>query len=439
MTNGTCVATPAVRTAAAERTDATNAWVYVAVSAIVCMVVMSVRFGVSEVIRRRNSADFGGAVPYTELQQIDANLLDEPGSDNSHPQGEPGSDSRVSPELEGSFAVTVSPEQGSETVTSPATLNDISFLLTSAAPAFIVNGRREVVLWSEGMTHISTIALPVGENVDSLPFVLPADREHACSAITSALQQPADAATSWPMSLNIQARPWRRRQTIMMTVTSVSITSVGRCALALGRELDDPDLIRLGHWERCTASSPSDDRGSASNLMVDEADAKSEISSLTEDVSRHGPGSRSGAGSGARPGGKGSGADPGSSQLMITADPAVDSRDIASITNLTRPRARVIACADLDEEAGFARAVLTMRERPLNASGWRMPTDATMLLERKLRRGYGEDDSVSIPSFTDECGTRVPSVQTTQSRIDQLSIELWHAKGRCIQKALENL
>ena len=101
MTNGTCVATPAVRTAAAERTDATNAWVYVAVSAIVCMVVMSVRFGVSEVIRRRNSADFGGAVPYTELQQIDANLLDEPGSDNSHPQGSRALTAASLPNLKG--------------------------------------------------------------------------------------------------------------------------------------------------------------------------------------------------------------------------------------------------------------------------------------------------------------------------------------------------
>ena len=56
-----------------------------------------------------------------------------------------------------------------------------------------------------------------------------------------------------------------------------------------------------------------------------------------------------------------------------------------------------------------------------------------ILRARKLRRSYGEDDSVSRQSITDERGNRIPSVQTTQTMINQLSMALWHEKSRCIQ------
>ena len=80
--------------------------------------------------------------------------------------------------------------QSSSCDSEAATLANLNFLRPSAAPAFIINERHEIVLWSEGMTDATTIALPVGEIVDSLPFVSPADREHACSVLVSALEQP---------------------------------------------------------------------------------------------------------------------------------------------------------------------------------------------------------------------------------------------------------
>ena len=56
-----------------------------------------------------------------------------------------------------------------------------------------------------------------------------------------------------------------------------------------------------------------------------------------------------------------------------------------------------------------------------------------MLHYRKLRRSYGDDDSVSCPSTTDGSGIRVPAARTTHSMVNHLSMELWQVKSRCIQ------
>ena len=135
----------------------------------------------------------------------------------------------------------------------------VRFLRTSAAPAFVVNRNLELLQWSEGMVHATTVDPALGTTVDALPFAAQMDRGLVTSVLTRVFEKYVDdgqSVRSEPMSVHIQARHGGS-VAVGMTVTPFNISSIGLCAVALGREIDDPGLLRLSFSSQRPPVSPS--------------------------------------------------------------------------------------------------------------------------------------------------------------------------------------
>ena len=135
----------------------------------------------------------------------------------------------------------------------------VRFLRTSAAPAFVVNRNLELLHWSEGMVHATTVDPALGTTVDALPFVAQMDRGLVTSVLTRVFEKYVDdgkSVRSEPLSVHIQARHGGS-VAVGMTVTPFNISSIGLCAVALGREIDDPGLLRLSFSSQQPPVSPS--------------------------------------------------------------------------------------------------------------------------------------------------------------------------------------
>ena len=135
----------------------------------------------------------------------------------------------------------------------------VRFLRTSAAPAFVVNRNLELLQWSEGMVHATTVDPALGTTVDALPFVAQMDRGLVTSVLTRVFEKYVDdgkSVRSEPLSVHIQARHGGS-VAVGMTVTPFNISSIGLCAVALGREIDDPGLLRLSFSSQQPPVSPS--------------------------------------------------------------------------------------------------------------------------------------------------------------------------------------